>query len=312
MENSKATVRIQNRLSPTFTTSKGVRQGDGLAPILFNIVLEKVIREAIDNTGGSIINKSHQVIGYADDINLVARSEREIKESYRKIETQAQKVGLQVNEQKTKMLTVKPPRRIGQNFTVEDKNFEVVQQFKYLGVQINSENKISQEIQLRVTAGNRTYFSLMSIFKASYVTRITKLKIYKAIIRPVVTYGCQTWTMTKDAEETLLRFERRILRRIFGPVQEEGMWRIRYNFELRQLYKEANIVEFAKLLRLKWAGHVERMDDHRIPKKIHQGQIEGRRTRGRPRQRWSDNIEEDARQILNTQNWKFIAQDREE
>lgn len=163
-----------------------------------------------------------------------------------------------------------------------------MQQFKYLGAQINSENKIKQEIQLRIAAGNRAFFALLPIFRTSDITRVTKLKIYKTLIRPVVTYGCQTWTMTKEAEETLLRFERRILRKIFGPIQEDGLWRARYNFELKQ-----------------------RMDVNRIPKKIYQGQIEGRRTRGRPRQRWADNIEEDERKILKIQNWKARAQQRD-
>lgn len=63
MEKSKAMVKIQNRLLPTFTTTKGVRQGDGLAPILFNIALEKVIIESTNNINGTIINKSHQIIG---------------------------------------------------------------------------------------------------------------------------------------------------------------------------------------------------------------------------------------------------------
>jgi hypothetical protein len=67
-----------------------------------------------------------------------------------------------------------------------------------------------------------------------------RLKIYQSLIRPVVTYGCEAWTITNRDEKNLRIFERRILRKIFGPVQyEDGSWRIRMNYELNELVKKA-------------------------------------------------------------------------
>ena len=89
--------------------------------------------------------------------------------------------------------------------------------------------------------------------------------------------------MTKRTEMALGAFERKILRRIFGPVQQNSQWRMRYNDELYDLYKDNDIVTFIKLRRLEWAGHVYRMEDHRIPKRLMEGRIYGIRPKGRPK-----------------------------
>ena len=78
------------------------------------------------------------------------------------------------------------------------------------------------------------------------LNRSSKLKIYKSSIRPVVTYGCEAWTLT-NRDEHLRIFERRVLRKNFGPVQnEDGSWRIRMNYELNELIENADIVKFIK------------------------------------------------------------------
>jgi hypothetical protein len=67
--------------------------------------------------------------------------------------------------------------------------------------------------------------------------------MYKTLIRPVVTYGAETWTITKKEEQALLIFERKIFRRIYGPIYEDGEWKIRTNRELEVLNKGENIVK---------------------------------------------------------------------
>jgi hypothetical protein len=94
--------------------------------------------------------------------------------------------------------------------------------------------------------------------------------------------------------QNLRIFEGRILRKIFGPVQnEDGSRRIRMNYELNELTGNADIVIFIKSRRIVWLGHVMRMDDKRTPKRILQWKPVGTRTRGRPRKRWIAGIEED-------------------
>jgi len=118
------------------------------------------------------------------------------------------------------------------------------------------------------------------------LNRSLKLKIYKTLIRPVVTYGCEAWTLTSQNEQQLRIFERKILRKIFGPVKDEdGFWRIRKNHELDELIGNADIVRFIKSRRIAWLGHVMRMDGMRIPRRILEWKPIDRRIRGRPRKR---------------------------
>jgi len=123
--------------------------------------------------------------------------------------------------------------------------------------------------------------------KSRALNRSSKLKIYRNLIRPVVTYGYEAWTLTDRDEQHLRIFECRILRKTFGPVQnEDGSWRIGMNYELSELIGNADIVKFIKSRRVAWLGHVMRMDDKRTPKRILQWKPIGTRTRGRPWKRW--------------------------
>jgi hypothetical protein len=83
------------------------------------------------------------------------------------------------------------------------------------------------------------------------ISREIKVKIYKTIIKPVLTYGSGTWTLSRSDEAVLGCSERKMLRSIFGVTQESGMWRRRYNFALYRLYKEPHIVKTTKIGRLR-------------------------------------------------------------
>lgn len=92
------------------------------------------------------------------------------------------------------------------------------------------------------------------------------------LIRLVVTYVCETWAQTKKTEEMEAIFERKILRNTYGPVSEKKEWRIRYNHELYQLHWERNLVDYISSQRLRWVGHMERVNNERVPKTILKGQ----------------------------------------
>jgi len=119
-----------------------------------------------------------------------------------------------------------------------------------------------------------------------------------------VTYGCEAWTLTDRDEQHLRIFERRILRKIFGPVQnEDGSWRIGMNYELNKLIGNADIGRFIKSRRRAWLGHVMWMDDNRTPKRILGWKPVGTGIRGRQRKRWIVDIEEDM-QIIGIRRWR--------
>jgi hypothetical protein len=123
----------------------------------------------------------------------------------------------------------------------------------------------------------------------------TKSKIYKTLIRSVVLYGSKSYTLTKANEEKLWTLERRIPRRIYGPTCENGVWRIKYNDELYGLCKDLHIVRVIKVDRLRWLGHLERMEENSPCKMITFSQTEGSRKEGRPKLRWLDSVLKDVK-----------------
>jgi hypothetical protein len=168
------------------------------------------------------------------------------------------------------------------------------------------------EIQRTIKMANKTFFSILSIFKCNDVHRRTKIRIHKTVIRPTLLCGSLTWTLSQTEANVINSLERKILRRIFGPVNEQGLWRIRRNDELKQIYRELEISEAIRFKRLQWAGHVIRIEEYRIPKKAMQAQSGGRRTVGRPRGRWEDAVQVDVERLLGIRNWKTAARNREE
>jgi len=86
------------------------------------------------------------------------------------------------------------------------------------------------------------------------------LKLYWSVIRPIVVCGCETWVLKESIIQELSVFERKILRKIFGPTKEaNGIWRIKTNMELDELIKYRNIINYVKTQRLSWFGHTNRM-----------------------------------------------------
>jgi hypothetical protein len=115
--------------------------------------------------------------------------------------------------------------------------------------------------------------------------------------------------MTKKEVQELLIFERKIFRRIYGPKYENGEWKSRTNRELEEINKAENIVKWIKGQRISWLGHLERMEEVRMPKKIFTQKLEGTRRRGRPRKRWKEEVERDLH-VLGVRRWRDLVTDR--
>lgn len=308
-----AVIKVGRKITNIIDMEKGVRQGDGIAPVLFNIALEIAIRRSKIQTNGTIFTKSQQILAYADDLVLTSRRIQDLEEMYIELEKQTKMLGLKINIQKSKYMNVtkKAPHQQTNKIQIGVHSFDKVNEFVYLGSLLTSNNELKDEINRRISIANRAYYALLPIIKSKIIARKTKLNIYKTLIRPIVTYGAETWTLTKSVSARLAVFERKVLRRILGAVKQGDNWRIRYNSELYELYNEINLETYVKLTRLRWLGHVVRMDNNRRVKIIHNGMPEGTRTRGRPRQRWMDNVMTDVREF-GILNWKEKASNRDE
>jgi hypothetical protein len=111
------------------------------------------------------------------------------------------------------------------------------------------EGRIRECVKDRIRTGNRAYAANHHKLKSKIIKRSVKMQIYKTLIKTVVSCGSETWTLTKCDENLLKIFEREILRRIYGPVQEGDIWKIKNNEELNRSIKGENIVKFIKVQR---------------------------------------------------------------
>jgi len=116
---------------------------------------------------------------------------------------------------------------------------------------------------------------------------------------PLVLYGCETWSLTLREELRLRFFENRVLSRIFGPKRDEvrGEWRKLHIEEFNDLYCSSNIVRVIKSRRMRWTGHVARMEERRGVYRVLVGKPEGKRPLGRPRHRWENNLKMDLQEV---------------
>ena len=309
LSNTTCSVLIGKDLTTPFETKRGFRQGDSLSCDFFNLMMEKIIRAADLRSTGNIFYKSFMLLAYADDVDIIGTNLRAISATFSSLEKESRRVGLLVNQDKTKYMlsTKKQNYRLGQHVKFDSYNFEVVKDFVYLGASINNTNNISLEIQRRITLANRCYFGLNRQLSSRALSRRTKLSLYKSLILPVLIYGAESWTMTAADEKSLGTFERKILRKIFGPLCVDGEYRRRMNHELYDLFRDVDVVRKIKIQRLRWLGHVVRMDDHAPAKKVFESVPSGgSRKRGRPNLRWKDQVEENINS-LGINNWRQSA-----
>ena len=128
---------------------------------------------------------------------------------------------------------------------VKGMKIEEVSKTKYLVKTVTKDNLIEEEIKERIAAGNRASFANQKILQRKLISKKTKMKLYKALVRPVVVYGSECWVLTESIKQKLLVFERKILRRIFGPTQKaSGEWRLKTNKELEKAINNENIVRY--------------------------------------------------------------------
>ncbi|KAJ0176515.1 hypothetical protein K1T71_007694 [Dendrolimus kikuchii] len=135
---SKSTMRVRvgNELSDEFEVITGLKQGDALSPMLFNLVLEHVLKRLLTLEPGLQLKSTHKVIGYVDDLALLGESREQVEQAAKILEEEAKKVGLKINHEKTEYLHMKRYRNIylpRQNLHVGDVMYKGVAKFNYLG-----------------------------------------------------------------------------------------------------------------------------------------------------------------------------------
>ena len=167
-----------------------------IVTLLIQFIAEYIMRNAgLDEAqaGIKIARRNMNNLIYADDTSLMAESEEELKGLLMKVKVESEKVGLKLNIQKTKILASSPIT----SWQIDGETVETVADFIFLGSKITADGDCSHEIKRRLLLGRKAMINLNSILKSRDITLLTKVHLVKAMVFPVVMYGCESWTIKK-------------------------------------------------------------------------------------------------------------------
>ena len=208
----EATVRTGHGPTDWFQIGKGVCQGCILSPCLFNFYTEYIMRNAgleEAQAGIKIAGRNINNLRYAYHTTLMAESEEELNRLLMKVKEESEKVGLDLNFQKTKIMASGPIN----SWQIYG---ETVADFIFGGSKITADGDCNHEIKRCLLLGRKVMTNLDSILKSRGLTLPTKVRLVKAMVSPVVIYGCESWTIKKTGHQRIDAFEmwcwRRLLR----------------------------------------------------------------------------------------------------
>jgi hypothetical protein len=157
--------------------------------------------KAKESDEGLKLNGTHQLLSYADDVNILGENIDTIQKNTETPLDAGKEVGLEVNSQKNNyMLMSRKKAGRKHNINRANRSSEGVAKFKYFGTTLTDQNCMQEVIKSRPNSGNACYHSVQSLLSSRLLSRNVKVKIYKTIILPVVLYGCETWSLTLREE----------------------------------------------------------------------------------------------------------------
>ena len=272
----------------------GVRQGCTISPQLFNILLELVMTYATCDATvgihiqGQLVNNLH----FADDIALLAESNKDLQALVTAVYTNSSDMGLNINIGKTEV-QVLSKKDITMDIRINNTPLKQVDDFIYLGGKISSRGSCNDG-KYRIWKALGALQNLNDIWKSKDIFTSTKIQLYKTLILSLLMYGSETWTLRKEDENRLLVFEMTCLRKILGVRRLD---KIRNTTIRKSLNLKENLIERISLKRLSYYDHIMRMSTQRMPYITLNGMVKGNRQRGRPVKRWVDGLRNDVKKL---------------
>ena len=220
---------------------------------------------------------------YADDTTLMAENEEELQSLFMKVKEESEKAGFKLNIQKLRSWHPGPSIT---SWQIDGVTMETVTDFLFLGSKITADGDCSHEIKTCLLLGRKAMTNLDSILKSRHITLPTNIRLAKAMVFPVVMYGCESWTIKKAECRRIDAFELWCWRRLLKVP-----WTARRSNQavLKEISPEYSLEGLMLKLKLHYFGHLTQRTDS-LEKTLTLGKIEGRRRRGRQRMRWLDGI----------------------
>ena len=327
-------VRDNGEYSDEFAVTNGVKQGCVLAPTLFSMMFSAMLIDAYKDTsygvdvkyrfdGGGLFNQARlkaktkvdcisvRDLLFADDCALNAKSEEDMQASMNLFSNACSNFGLTISTAKTEVLYQPAP---GSEYTPPEilcngKQLPATEAFIYLGSTLSRQANIDKEIARRLAKASVSFGSLRAkVWEKSGISVTTKLNVYKAVVLPSLLYGCETWTVYARHAKKLNSFHMRCLRSILRIKWEDKV----PDTEVLEKAKAESVFSLLKRAQLRWAGHVFRMEDSRIPKQLLYSELaDGSRKRGRPKLRYKDTLKASLKDChIDPETWEQSASDR--
>ena len=336
-ENQQGRIRLNNDLSEPFPIKNGVKQGCVLAPTLFSIFFSMMLKQALEDLpdndlvyirfrmDGSLFNlrrllaktKTHEQLImdllFADDAALVAHTEQALQRLTACFAEAAQLFGLEVSLKKTEVLHQPAPGEPYNppHIAIGNTALNAVQQFTYLGCIISADARIDKDVDNRLGKANIAFGKLLKrVWRNRNLKSSTKIRVYRAIVLTTLLYGAESWVTYRSHIKILDRFHQRCLRTILNIHWSDYI-------SNEKVLEQAGIPSIEAMLlqqRLRWAGHVARMADHRLPKQTLFGELSsGHRNRGAPKKRFKDVLKSSLNSChIDHRTWPSQAVDRDE
>ena len=258
---SKATsaVYYNGSVGEWFRTTVGVRQGCLLSPTLFNIFLERIMTDALENHKGSVSIGGSTItnLRFADDIDALAGKEDELVKLINRLNTTATKYGMEISAEKTKLMTHNT-KGISLDVRIGGQKLETVQSFKYLGSVVTDEGS-KQEIMSRIAQTIGALTKLKTIWKDKNTALSSKIRLMRSLVISIFLYACETWTLTAELEKKIQTTEMRCFRRLLGISYRDHVTNEEVGNRIRQaIGPYEDLLTTAKKRKLRWYGHKTR------------------------------------------------------